>query len=192
MSYDNLKRDLSFQYNKIIKEYGDQDNIPRIYCDLDGTLCDFVAQLRIITGKSVSEWDRMKNKWDAVLNTPRFWETIPWHKEGKKLWNFIAPFKPHILTAYLEKIHDPNCIPGKSKWIRTNLGVRDTSRIHFCRRRDKQFFALRGNSHREPSILIDDYLKTINEFNNRKGLGIYFSTANDAITRLQKIIDFTT
>ena len=82
MKYDNLKRDLSFQYNKIIKEYGSQDNIPRIYCDLDGTLCDFVAQLRIITGKSVSEWDRMKNKWDPVLNTPRFWETIPWHKDS--------------------------------------------------------------------------------------------------------------
>ncbi len=91
MRYDTLKKDLSFQYNKIIKEYGPQDNIPRIYCDLDGTLCDFVEQLRIITGKSVDEWNRMKNKWDPVLNTPRFWETIPWHKEGKKLWNFIAP-----------------------------------------------------------------------------------------------------
>jgi len=194
VNYDNLKRDISFQYNKIIKEYGSQNKIPRIYCDLDGTLSDFAKQIEKVTGGSIDKWaaSPYDSKWNPILDTPRFWETLPWTSDGRRLWNFIEQFEPHILTAYLEKIHDPNCIPGKTKWIRTNLRISDSSRIHFVKRKDKQFFALRGESYNEPAILIDDYLKSVNEFNGRRGLGILFTSANDAITKLKKIIDFTT
>ena len=91
MNYDNLKRDISFQYNKIIKEYGSQNKIPRIYCDLDGTLSDFAKQIENVTGGSIDKWaaSPYDSKWSPVLDTPRFWETLPWTSDGRRLWNFI-------------------------------------------------------------------------------------------------------
>ena len=33
-----------------------------------------------------------------------------WNSQGKVLWNFVKKYEPHILSAYLEKTFDPNCI----------------------------------------------------------------------------------
>ena len=46
-----------------------------------------------------------------------------WMAGGKQLWNFISMYKPHILSAYVEESFDPNCIPGKTKWLKTNVQV---------------------------------------------------------------------
>ena len=97
MKYDNLKRDLSFQYNKIIKEYGDQDKIPRIYCDLDGTLCDFVAQLRIITGKSIPEWENYLEK-----------QLREWYGKTKKVLAFNLLYSEKTKIEQIRKYFDIN------------------------------------------------------------------------------------
>ena len=54
---------------------------------------------------------------------------MPWMAGGKQLWNFISMYRPHILSAYVEESFDPNCIPGKTKWLKTNVGV-STDRIN--------------------------------------------------------------
>ena len=78
---------------------------PRIYCDMDGVLCDFGAQIRKATGKSKEQWMRIDGrvKWDTVIDYPKFWENMPWNAPGKVLWNFVRKYNPHILSAYLEK-----------------------------------------------------------------------------------------
>ena len=99
--------------------------LPRIYCDMDGVLCDFKKAAEKVTGMPISKWSYASKteKWQPIKDTPRFWHTMPWMPGGRSLWSFIRTHKPHILSAYVEESFDPNCIPGKSHWARTNLGI---------------------------------------------------------------------
>ena len=88
-----------------IFKYTMRKDLPRIYLDMDGVLCDFGAQIRKATGKSKEQWMRIggRVKWDTVIDYPKFWENMPWNKPGKILYNFVRKYDPHILSAYLEK-----------------------------------------------------------------------------------------
>jgi len=96
--------------------------LPQLYCDMDGVLCDFKSQAQKATGMSMPQWIKepgkkfktIRDKWKPIKDYPRFWETMPWEPGGKQLWNYISKFNPDILSAYVEKVTDPNCIPGKT------------------------------------------------------------------------------
>ena len=77
-------------------------DLPRIYLDMDGVLCDFGAAIRKATGKSKEAWVKIPSnrKWDTVLDTPKFWENMPWNTPGRTLYNFVKKYNPHILSAY--------------------------------------------------------------------------------------------
>jgi len=161
-------------------------NLPRIYCDMDGVLCDFGSQLRKATGMSKEKFMAIpssKNKWQPILEYPNFWSNMPWLGQGRILWNYIQKFNPHILSAYLEKTFDPNCIPGKTEWVKKNLGL-SQSKIHLVRRKEKQNYAKVVG---EPAILIDDYDKNTSQFTNRGGIGITFRSASQVIAELKKL-----
>ena len=160
-------------------------DLPRIYLDMDGVLCDFGAAIRKATGKSKEAWMRIDGrvKWDTVIDYPNFWANMPWNTPGKVLWNFVKKYNPHILSAYLEKTFDPNCIPGKSAWCRKNLGL-SGGRVNLVRRRDKQNFAMNAG---QPCILIDDYDKNTSQFTAKGGIGITFKSATQAIRDLKKL-----
>ena len=59
-------------------------------------------------------------KWGQSKKTDIFGQ-LCLDERGKQLWNFISMYKPHILSAYVEESFDPNCIPGKTKWLKTNV-----------------------------------------------------------------------
>jgi phosphoglycolate phosphatase-like HAD superfamily hydrolase len=160
-------------------------NLPRIYCDMDGVLCDFGAAIRKTTGMSKERWMRQdrKDMWQPVLDNTKFWHTMPWNPQGKVMWNYIKKFNPHILSAYLEKTYDPNCIPGKTFWVKSNLGINQT-RINLVRRKDKQNYAMVAG---EPAILIDDYEKNTSQFKQKGGIGITFRSAGQVISELKKL-----
>ena len=110
--------------------------LPRIYCDMDGVLCDFKKHAEKTTGVSIAKWSSMSkaDKWGPIKEDRYFWSTMPWMTGGKQLWNFISLHRPHILSAYVEESFDPNCIPGKTKWLKTNIGV-STDRINLAKER---------------------------------------------------------
>ena len=110
--------------------------LPRICCDMDGVLCDFKKHAEKTTGVSIAKWSSMSkaDKWGPIKEDRYFWSTMPWMTGGKQLWNFISLHRPHILSAYVEESFDPNCIPGKTKWLRTNIGV-STDRINLAKER---------------------------------------------------------
>jgi hypothetical protein len=162
------------------------EKLPRIYCDMDGVLCDFKAAAIKTTGMSIDKW--MENpdsddKWKPIIDNKRFWYTLPWQPGGQQLWSYINNYSPHILSAYVEHATDPNCIPGKRFWAQSNLGL-PTNRINLVKRREKQNFAkLNG----EPTLLIDDYIKNINQFKARGGIAIHHISAASTITQLKKL-----
>ena len=156
--------------------------LPRIYCDMDGVLCDFKKHAEKATGVSIAKWSTLSKaeKWGPIKEDRYFWSTMPWMAGGKQLWNFISMYKPHILSAYVEESFDPNCIPGKTKWLKTNIGV-STDRINLVKRVQKQNFANKN------SILIDDYNKNISDFKKRGGIGIYHTSTSNTIRELKKL-----
>ena len=145
-----------------MKKYKDyyreaKGDLPRIYCDMDGVLCDFVL-----------------------------WANMPWTRDGKTLWNFIKKHNTHILSAF--SIQDPNCVPGKMRWLRKEIGYTRNSMINIVRRRDKQDFAMKGSdTGRRPAILIDDYPKNVQQFKAAGGIGIVYSSASNTISQLKRL-----
>ena len=106
-------------------------DLPRIYCDMDGVICDFVYAAKRATGQN---WQGLRSgqDWESIKRTKNFWSTMPWTRDGRQLWNFIKKYQPHILSAY--SIEDPNCIPGKRKWLKSNLGYTQNFMINIVRR----------------------------------------------------------
>lgn len=158
---------------------------PRIYCDMDGVLCDFAKGVEKVIGKSITQWSygSKSEKWDKIKETPKFWHKLPWMSGGRELWSFISKHKPHILSAYVEESFDPNCIPGKSYWARTNLGLGNT-RINLVKRVQKQNYAKVVG---QPAILIDDYKKNTDQFTQRGGYGIHHTSTSNTIRELKKL-----
>ena len=167
------------QYKKFYREA--KGDLPRIYCDMDGVLCDFVLAAKRATGQNWLGF-RSGQDWDSIKKTKNFWSAMPWTGDGRRLWNFIKKYQPHILSAY--SIEDPNCIPGKRRWLKSNLGYTQNSMINIVRRREKRNFAMDG---RRPAILIDDYPKNISDFKSAGGIGIIHSNTQTTISQLRKI-----
>ena len=158
---------------------------PRIYCDMDGVLCDFKTAAEKVTGMPIMKWmyASKSEKWQKIKDTPKFWHTLPWQAGGRQLWSFIRTHKPHILSAYVEESFDPNCIPGKSHWARTKLGLAP-ARINLVKRVQKSLYAKSGG---QPAILIDDYFKNTSQFSARGGIGILHTSTSSTIAQLKKL-----
>ena len=167
------------QYKKFYREA--KGDLPRIYCDMDGVICDFVLAAKRATGQN---WLGLRSgqDWESIKRTKNFWSTMPWTRDGRQLWNFIKKYQPHILSAY--SIEDPNCIPGKRKWLKSNLGYTQNFMINIVRRREKKNFAM---NKRQPAILIDDYPKNVQQFKSAGGIGILHSNTQTTISQLRKI-----
>ena len=105
-------------YKELYREV--KGDLPRIYIDMDGVLCDFMVQARKATGKVFTQ-DKAKEYWPIIKRTPRFWSDMPWMPGGRQLWSYIKQYNPHILSAYTPE--DPNCIPGKRTWLRRNVRI---------------------------------------------------------------------
>ena len=165
------------QYIKFYKEA--KGELPRIYCDMDGVLCDFEYAANRVTGQV---WGGLRTgqDWESIRKTKNFWSTMPWKKDGRQLWNYIKKFDPHILSAY--STEDPNCKPGKRRWLSNNLEL-SGSRINLVRRSEKRNFAMDG---RRPAILIDDYPKNISDFKSAGGIGIIHSNTQTTISQLKR------
>ena len=99
----------------------------RIYVDMDGVIADFMTAAKKATGMTFTQSDSSKH-WDIIKKTPKFWSDMPWMPGGRQLWSFISRYKPHILSAYSP--NDPNCKPGKIKWLKKNVGVSNMNRIN--------------------------------------------------------------
>ena len=155
----------------------------RIYCDMDGVLCDFMVQAKKATGTTFTQ-GKSDDHWAVISKTPKFWSDMPWMPGGRQLWNYINKYKPHILSAYTPE--DPNCIPGKKTWLRRNVNV-SSSNINLVRRKDKEKFAMKSGETRQPAILIDDFPRNITQFKAAGGIGILHTSASKTISELKRL-----
>ena len=167
-------------YTKSITE--NVEDLPTIYCDMDMVLCDFLKGAEEVLGTSFIKADKTK-RWPTISAKKDFWVSLEWMPGSKKMWTFINKYDAHILSAYSTK--DANSRKGKLDWLRKNAKLTQRSRIHLVLREDKQKFAMTQDC--KPNLLIDDYIKNINEFKARGGIGIHHTSSSNTIAELKKL-----
>jgi len=71
----------------------------KIYCDLDGVLCDFEAGVKnIFNGQGPDDVGKSA-MWRGIGRCDAFYENLAWTRDGKELWNAIKDLDPDILTG---------------------------------------------------------------------------------------------
>ena len=109
----------------------------------------------------------------------KWWAELPWMPDGKRLWNFIKKYDPHILTT---RMNNKASEEGKLIWVEYNLGI-PRGRVLFSH--NKHEYAKNGE---EPNVLIDDFLKkNIIPYRDSGGIGIHHTSADSSIEELKKL-----
>ena len=151
----------------------------KIYCDMDGVLCDFDRRFEQFGGMSPKEFESKygtKKFWELIdkIGT-QFWSNIPWMPEGKRLWKYIEKYNPTLLSA---PSSDYSSRYGKKLWVKENT---PGTKLVLAKRSNKQDYSGKNK------ILIDDRADTISEWNAAGGIGILFTSTGQTIKELEAL-----
>jgi len=172
-----------YKLTDIYRQIKEEEALPKqqykIYCDMDGVLCDFDRQFE--------QYGSMGPKaFESKFGTDKFWELIdkigyifwskmPWMSDGKNLWSYISKYKPDLLSAPSKKASSRY---GKRLWVSENV---PGAKLILADREKKQ------NYSKKNSILIDDRPDTISEWNAKGGIGILHTSATNTIEKLKEL-----
>jgi hypothetical protein len=151
----------------------------KIYVDMDMVLCDFLGAAEKVLGKPFA--DMPKEERSSIISAKKdFWHTLPWYDGGKDLWKKLTKSNDdvYILSAFAS--WDPNCKPGKKEWIKKNLRPAP-SKIYLVKRDQKKNFADKD------SILIDDHIKNIKEWESVGGKAVHHINRSTTLAKLKKL-----
>ena len=157
-----------------------EESLPRLYCDMDQVLVAFLSGIKKITGQDFEKMDR-NTRWNRVSNTPKFWENLDFMPGAKRLLQRIEKYDPYILSAFTDR--DSRSKGGKIKWVQRNTKI-PKSRILVVKRAQKQAYSTHNG---EASVLIDDYIKNIKEWENKGGIGVHHTDVSKTLNELTKL-----
>lgn len=151
----------------------------KIYCDMDGVLCDFNRRFEQFGGMSPKEYETKygTNKfWDLISKVgEQYWSKMPWMPEGKQLWNYIKQYNPSLLSS---PSSDYSSRYGKKLWVQENI---PGTKLILTKRANKKDYTS------GKSILIDDLDKNINEWRAAGGIGILYTSTGQTLNELKKL-----
>ena len=156
------------------------DGLPDIYCDLDQVLVNLMKGADEVVGGSFVTHDK-DERWKMINQTKDFWANLEWMPGSRKLYQFIKRYDPYVLSAYSAR--DPNSQVGKKKWLKKNTEFKK-SRINLVKREQKQKYAITDG---KPNVLIDDYIKNINEWESKGGIGVHHTNVSKTISDLKRL-----
>lgn len=170
---------------KQIKEEAEQapQSQYKIYCDMDGVLCDFNSRFKQINpekltpGEYIAKYSESEF-WELIGSSykdkEKFWSEMSWMPDGKQLWEYISKYNPTLLSA---PSHEASSRYGKRLWVDKNLpGVK----LILSAADKKQIYS------KPNSILIDDDENNIEQWRSKYGKGILHKNTADTIQQLQK------
>ena len=155
-------------------------NLPKLYCDMDQVLCDFITSANSILEDDFTKVNNVM-RWKSISSVKNFWADLPWMPDGEKLYENIIKYDPYILSAYSER--DKNCIEGKLKWIKKNTCIPE-SRVNLVKRAEKKTYAI---SNGQANVLIDDYRRNTKDWEENGGIAIHHSDIKKTLKELSNI-----
>jgi PAS domain-containing protein len=162
----------------------EQNNQIQVYCDLDGVLSDFNTAAEKGLGYDKSK--PVGDLWSRIAKDPHnFWKTMPWMPDGKKLWAFIKPYNPIILSSVGNSLTNKIGVEGKKgklEWITRELGPQFAKTAIITVNGGKSQYSS------PDSVLIDDNKKNIDPWVEAGGIGIVHKSADDTIEKLKKVL----
>jgi 5'(3')-deoxyribonucleotidase len=150
---------------------------------MDGVLVNLEKGAFDVHGAKISDVPKPE-RWDKIHAIKSFWKDLEWTPGAKKIWNFLKPYTPSIMSAWTK--HDLNSAKGKEDWLKSHVEKLSRSRINLVMRADKKRFAKDGRT-KQPNILIDDHPKNIGEWEAQGGIGIHHTSVNRTIAKLKKL-----
>lgn len=152
----------------------------KIYCDLDGVLVDFKRGYKDLTGHEPPPAESQADKgafWEPIDKLGgKFWADLKWTRDGRNLWNFIAPYKPEILSS---PSSSKTSVEGKEEWMKEHLpGVK----LNLVQSKQKQIKA------KPNAILIDDREDICDRWEKAGGIAVHHESASDTIKKLGEIL----
>ena len=149
----------------------------KIYCDMDGVLVDFEGGYEKLTGIDLKgEFKKGDDFWDPIkVAGVGFWAGLKWMPDGQKLWDYIKPLKPEILSA---PSREESSRIGKAVWVKHKL---PGTKLILRYAKQKQQLAT------PESILIDDRQINIDQWEAAGGIGILHTSADNTISQLKEL-----
>ena len=149
----------------------------KIYCDMDGVLVDFEGGYEKLTGVDLKgEFKKGDDFWDPIkVAGVGFWAGLKWMPDGQKLWDYIKPLKPEILSA---PSREESSRIGKAVWVKYKL---PGTKLILRYAKQKQQLAT------PESILIDDRQINIDQWEAAGGIGILHTSADNTISQLKEL-----
>jgi len=152
----------------------------KVYLDMDGVIADWAKQFeRFSGGTPVEKYEADHGKSQRYhfvkKNSPEYYATMPWMKDGELLYNFLNCCDTEILSHAT----DPQATKGKLIWLKNNNVKLKPNLVG--RSTDKAKYAT------SDSILIDDKPENIDEFVKAGGKGILHTNAVDTINKLKEL-----
>jgi 5'(3')-deoxyribonucleotidase len=159
-----------------------KDDLPDIYCDLDMVLVNFMKGADAAVGGDgfVANKDK-EGKWNKINQVKGFWANLEWMPGAKRLHDFIIRYDAKVLSAYSSR--DVNSKKGKLKWLAKHTKFKKPN-INLVLRQHKQQYATKNG---KPNVLIDDYIKNINEWESKGGIGVHHTSVPKTIGELKKL-----
>ena len=164
-------------------EQGIEYRLPHVYLDMDGVLVDLEKGAYKVHGAKLGDVPKPE-RWDKINSIKDFWKNLDWMPGASKLWDFLKPYAPSIMSAWTK--HDPNSAGGKADWLKAPVGKLPRERVNLVMRSDKKRFARDGRT-RQPNILVDDNPKNIGAWEAKGGIGIHHTSVNKQIVQVKNI-----
>ena len=165
-----------------------------VYVDMDGVLADFHGYFKQMFGWDLPKGDAEnkpeldKKMWNQIndYGKAKFFENLPWISGSKAMWNFLVDnfVNVKILSA-LGKSNDSSepVKVGKMAWLNRHIPkLRESDIILVAHKHKKQEYSKPGN------IIIDDTPVVIEEWKTKGGTGIFFTNADNVISKLEKLV----
>ena len=149
----------------------------KIYCDMDGVLADFESGYEELTGVDLKgEFKKGDDFWDPIkVAGVGFWAGLKWMPDGQKLWDYLKPFNPVLLSA---PSREQSSRIGKHVWVKYKI---PGTKLILRYAKQKQELAT------PESILIDDRQVNIDQWEAAGGIGILHTSTANTIQQLQKL-----